>query len=163
MNSDPTTWFLIAAGAGARIVVRSARGTGYVTRQSFASADARLPSHELGASPPGRTQQQSSMGRHAIAPHKDLHADARTAFIATVAAALNAAAVRGEFDRLVVIAAPRVAALLRGGLTPAVCDRIVAELRKDLMKVPDHELARHIALLGPKLRRMEATAAGPGG
>jgi hypothetical protein len=49
------------------------------------------------------------------------------------------------------VAQPRVAASLRAGLGEAARRKIVGRLEKDLTKVPDRELARHLDAIEPIL------------
>jgi protein required for attachment to host cells len=120
------------------------RKSTYATLRSFGSPEARLPAQELGGATLGRTHESSGTGRHAIEPRSNPHDQMETRFAQEVAAALNAASARHEFDRLVLVAPPRVAAPLRDALNEAVRGKIADEIPKDLTKTPDHELGPHL-------------------
>lgn len=143
MTKQPITWVVVADGEHARIVVTKEKGSSYVTLREFTSPAAHASSHELGADRPGRTQESATTVRHAIQPRSDPHEQAKQEFAREVATALNEASVNNEFDRIVLVAQPQLAATLRAGLAEAVRRKIVGALQKDLTKVPDHELARH--------------------
>ena len=144
MSKHATIWVVIADGSRARIVVPTDRKSTYATLRSFDSPEARLPAHELGSATPGRTHESAGAARHGIEPRSDLHDQMETRFARDVAASLNAASARDEFDRLLLVAPPRVAAPLRDALDEPVRRKIAGEIRKDLTKTPDHELGAHL-------------------
>jgi protein required for attachment to host cells len=149
MTKEPVTWVVVADGEHARIVVPNEKGTSYITLQEFLSPVVHESSHDLGADRPGRTQESATAARHAIQPRSDPHKQAMNAFARLVARALNEASLSNEFDHLVLVAQPRLAASLRAGLAEATRQKIVGRLQKDLTKVPDHELARHLDAIEP--------------
>jgi protein required for attachment to host cells len=150
MSKQTITWIIIADGEHARIVVAE-QGRSHVTLRDFLSPTVHESSHDLGAERPGRTQESATAARHAIQPRSDPHEQAKHAFAKEVAMALNKASVNNEFDHLVLVAQPRVAASLRAGLGEAAQRKIVGRLEKDLTKVPDRELARHLDAIEPIL------------
>jgi len=147
MAKQSVTWVVIADGEHARIVVTKEKAASYVTLREFTSQTAHASSHELGGDRPGRTQESATTVRHAIQPRSDPHEQGKQEFAREVAAVLNEASANNEFDRIVLMAQPRLAASLRAGLAEAVRRKIVGALQKDLTKVPDHELARHFDLI----------------
>lgn len=138
------TWVVIADGGRARLVVRRETEPHYATLRELVSVAERAPSRELGADRPGRGRESATAARHAIEPRSDPHELAKEAFAQEVAKVLNEANAANEFDRIILVAPPHVAAALRHGLGKAVQAKIAGELSKDLVKVPDHELGRHI-------------------
>ena len=144
MGKQPTTWVLIADGGQARVVVPTGTPTRYATLREVVSAAKCTPSHELGTDKPGRMAESASATRHAIEPRTDPHEQAKTAFAAELAAIVNEASASHEFDRMVLVAPPPFAASLRKALKGTVRQKITRELPKDLTKVPDYELARHL-------------------
>jgi protein required for attachment to host cells len=144
MGKRATTWVLIADGGQARVVVPTGMQTRYATLREVVSAAKRTPSHELGTDKPGRMGESASIARHAIEPRADPHEQAKIAFATQIAAVVNEASASNEFDRLILVAPPPFAACLRKALKATVRHKIARELPKDLTKVPDHELARHL-------------------
>ncbi|MBM5811196.1 MAG: host attachment protein [Gammaproteobacteria bacterium] len=57
---------------------------------------------------------------------------------------MPAAARAGAVDRLILVAAPAVLGELRQALPPALQQRVVAELRKDLVRATPAELRRQL-------------------
>ena len=137
------TWFVVADGSRARFHKRREEGDGYEVVATYESPEAHLPTHELMSDRPGRTQESAYPGRHAVEPRHDPHRARKDSFAQEVAAHLNAANAQGEFDALVIYAAPRALAPLRTELDEATRRKVKAEVAKDLTKVPFEELTLH--------------------
>ena len=144
MAKAPVTWIVIADGGRARLVARRDAEPRYATLRELMSVAEQAPSRELGTDRPGRSKESATTARHAIEPRSDPHELAKQAFAREVAKVLNEANAAGEFDRIVLVAPPHVAAALRRALGKPVEAKIAAELAKDLTKIPDHELGRHL-------------------
>jgi protein required for attachment to host cells len=124
MAKHRVTWFVLADGSRARFITRRAEGAGYDIVGDYESPEAHLATHEIMSDRPGRT------------------------FVHGVAGHLNAANARGDFDALVIYAAPRALAELRASLDEPTQQKIKAEVAKDLTKVPVVELPEHFAKVG---------------
>jgi protein required for attachment to host cells len=85
--------------------------------------------------------------RHAMQPREDLHRADKRSFLHEVAAALNEANTRNEFDCLVIIAPAHALGELRHALDSPTQHKIVAQLQKDLTKIPDADLKEHLAAI----------------
>jgi protein required for attachment to host cells len=144
MTKRPVIWLVIADGGRARLVMRRETAPRYATFRELMSVAEQSPSRELGADRPGRSRESATTARHAIEPRSDPHELAKEDFAHEVAKVLNEAGAADEFDRIIMVAPPHIAAWLRHGLGKAVRAKIVGELPKDLTKVPDRELGRHL-------------------
>jgi protein required for attachment to host cells len=143
----PITWYVVADGGRARIVQKRARQgdrqEAFDTLREFVSADLHRATHELGAERPGRTRESATSARHAVQPRQDLHQAAKQNFAHEVAALLNEAGQRDEFDTLVLVAPAHVLGDLRQALDEPTRRKVTAQLQKDLTKVPNADLAKH--------------------
>lgn len=74
----------------------------------------------------------------------DTHTDSKE-FASEIALWLDNALRSNSYDRLVLIAAPRMLGNLRHAIGHNVHDHIVAEVDKDLTKMPEHELQAELA------------------
>ncbi|MCB2081681.1 MAG: host attachment protein [Rickettsiales bacterium] len=74
-------------------------------------------------------------GRHIVEPHTSDRTLERKAFMREVAKYLDKALARGEYNRLVVAAPPKILGFLREALSKPVKDVIALELDKDLMQL----------------------------
>lgn len=138
-------WYVIADGGRAKFVERREESTTFVTVREFVSPDLHRPSHELGAERPGRTHESASATRHAIQPKADPHVTGKRVFAAQIGDELNQANVRGEFERLVLIAPARVLHDLKTALDGAARQKVVGELQKDLTGIPNADLPEHLS------------------
>ena len=141
----PVTWFLIADGARARIVVRPEGSEHYTVLLEEDALAAHARARELTSDRPGRNQESAYTAHHALAPRNDPHRLEEIKFIRSVAAHVNRESARGSFDRLVIYAAPRCLAQLRISLDAAAAKKLHGEHAKDLTRVPLAELPRHFA------------------
>ncbi len=139
----PVTWYVLADGARARIVMRPEPSAGYMIVFAEDSATAHARTHEIVSDRPGHGQESAASGRHAIEPRHDAHRLEEQKFLRSVVAHINRESARGSFDRLVVYAAPRCLATLRAGLDPAASRKLYGEYPKDLTKIPLAELPVH--------------------
>jgi len=137
-------WYVIADGGRARFVERDENGA-FRTVVSFVASELHERSHDLGLDRPARAKESASPARHAIEPRRDLHQAAKEDFIKLVAEQLDEEHGRDQFDRLVLIAPPRVLTELKEKLSTSMAKIVVSDLQKDLTKVPDHDLTEHLA------------------
>ena len=136
----PTTWILIADGARARVLSQAkdfAPLEPALGDETFTGTTAR--SKEIASDRPGRSFDP---------PHRWSRRPIRSAtqfeFARELAETLEKAAGARRFERLVLVAAPQTLGDLRDLLPKAVQGRIVAEIDKDLTKVPRQELGKHL-------------------
>jgi len=145
----PRIWYVVADGGRARIILKrdgqSDLQEAFDTLQEMVSADIHRATHDLGSERPGRVRESAASARHAVQPRQDLHKAEKQNFAHEVAAWLNAANTRDEFDALVLVAPAHALADLRQALDEPTQRKITAQLQKDLAKVHDAELAAHVA------------------
>jgi protein required for attachment to host cells len=145
----PRIWYVVADGGRARIVQKRDRQSdlqeAFDTLQEMVSADIHRATHDLGSERPGRVRESAASARHAVQPRQDLHSAEKQNFAHEVAAWLNAANTRDEFDALVLVAPAHALADLQQALDEPTQRKITAQLQKDLTKVPNAGLAAHLA------------------
>lgn len=96
-----------------------------------------------GTDRPGRFNDGPQVQRSAV-DDTDWHMLAKERFAADLADMLYGRAHRGAFDRLVIVAAPKVLGDLRQALHKEVTDRVVAEIPKDFTNHPLDEIERRV-------------------
>ena len=144
-----TTWVLVADGAKARILVNSGPGQGLDELPEGAFEGPNRRAQDAMADRPGRSfDSQGLGGRHAMEPPTPQHDLDRQHFARDLAAWLDEPNRRKSFDRLAVVAAPRMLGELRAELSDALRDKLVCELDKDLTKATPAAIAES---LGHKL------------
>lgn len=102
------------------------------------------PTHEQGTDRPGRSHDRTSPGRSAV-EQTDWHQRAETDFVKSVSDELDELCRREDVRSIVLVAAPRALADLRASLSPAVRERTVSEVDKDLTNHPLPEVEKVLA------------------
>jgi protein required for attachment to host cells len=102
-----------------------------------------LPTHALGTDVPGRSN--ASVGRNRSAfEQTDWHDQAEQAFLVHLAQRLDAALTAGKTKSLIVVAPPRALGMIRPAYSHALKGAVRAEVDKDFVKMPVHEIEKHL-------------------
>ena len=141
----PRTWYVVADGGRARILLKRDEQEAFDTQREFVSADIHRHTHELGAERPGRVHESANSAHHAAEPRVDLHRAEKQNFVDEVATALNEANAQDAFDRLILVAPAHALGELNHALNAATKRKVAAQLQKDLTNVPNAALAEHFA------------------
>lgn len=137
------TYILIANGARARIVL--AEGLNKPLAQvpgSEMELDLKAD-RELSADKPGRVHESATVTRHAI-ERDDLHVREKENFAKLLAQKVEERFSAGEFERLIIVAPPETMGFLRANLSEKVKGVVMGEIMKDLTKVPNPEVRKHL-------------------
>ncbi|TAJ69833.1 MAG: hypothetical protein EPO51_20095 [Phenylobacterium sp.] len=130
--------FVLADGGRVRFVERSPSSGHFVTFEDVDRTQALSQLRtELRASPPARTHASASPRRSAVG-QEDYVRPAKEAFMAEVAARAVALVRERKLDGVFLAAPPQLIGPLRAHLDGAA--PMAGAIRKDLTKVPDHEL-----------------------
>ena len=139
-----TTWILIADGSRARLFEHQR------SRQSFELVfeDDRpeLRDRELmrDSDRPGRIHESVGQVRHGMQPHTPADQRIREHFARELVDRLAQGANEHQFGQLLLVAPPTMLGALRSHLGEALRERVIAEIDKDLTKIPAHELPEHL-------------------
>jgi protein required for attachment to host cells len=96
-----------------------------------------------GCDAPGRVHQSVGPARSNV-EQNDWHDQEERTFLTALANRLHVALSQGETQALIIVAAPRELGMLRDVYFPAVRKAIRVELRKDLVKLPVHEIEKEV-------------------
>ena len=138
------SWIVIADGAQARILENTGPGKGLIPLPAEDMHQTLRPSRDIDADRPGRTHDRMGPGRHAMEPPSDSHREEKRHFATELAGHLNAAVLKHSYDRLVLVAPAKTLGDLRQALSKEAAAKVDGELSKDLIKIPDQELAQHL-------------------
>ncbi len=139
-----TTWILIADGATARVISFDDKEHALGSVDDILLEGNRLPDHDLVADRPGRAFDRVGGGRHGMEPRTDPQRIEHQRFAREIIAALELARQKNRYDRLILVAPPKMMGDLRGMLPPAVAETVSGEVTKDLTKIPIHDLPAHL-------------------
>ena len=132
MLQDGSTWFLLADGRRARVLVEPRRGARLEARDDLAMAIGPDELYDAQDRPP-RSFDRIGAGRHAMDKGRSLHEQEEFNFLRRVAERISQAEKHQLFDHIVIAAPPRALGILRNLLPFGVRSRIRAEAAKDLL------------------------------
>ncbi len=137
------TWVLVCDGRKA-LLLRNEGDHAFpklVTQEVFEHPTSRTA--DLGSAAPGRAFS-SIDGRRSAVEETDRHLVEEQAFLQKLASSLQTRMETSKIEELVLVAPARALGLLRKYLSPALHKRVTAEIDKDLVKMPLHEIEHHI-------------------
>lgn len=142
------TYILIADGGRARILLSEGRNKPLTEVTGSDLRHDAKPDQDLSSDRPGRVHELANVSRHAI-ERDDLHRREKERFAQALAEDLEKRFSNSEYDRLAIAAAPETLGVIRSALSDKVRAVILAEVAKDLTKIPNPQVRLH---LGDDLR-----------
>jgi protein required for attachment to host cells len=141
------TWIVIADGHEAKVLESHGSHSELVPVGDMAVTMDLPPNREIQDDRPGRSFESSGPTRHAVESRTDPHRELKRELARNVAGKLDLALRDQRFDRLVIVAPPVTLGDLRRALSDQLEGRVTAELAKDLVHVPHHDLPTHLAAI----------------
>lgn len=140
----PGEWVVVCDGAKALVLenVGDEMFPNLKTREVYQQENPTT--QEQGTDAPGRAFSSVGEVRSAMG-QTDWHAQGERRFLEKLAARLDAAVQAGEAKSLIIAAPPRALGALRQAYSQGVRSAITAEIDKDLVKMPVHEIEKHLA------------------
>ena len=137
-------WVVVCDGAKALILENAGDATfpNLKTREVHEQPD--RSTHEIGTDTPGRAFNSVGGGRSAV-EQTDFHDQSEQRFLTDLAKRLEAAVTAGEMKSLILIAPPRALGVLRQAASGNLRHAIRVEIDKDYVKLPVHEIEKHLA------------------
>ena len=137
-------WVLVCDGAKALVLENAGdeKFPNLKTREVFEQEDAKT--REQGTDAPGRSINSIDSRRSAM-EQTDWHDQAEQRFLQGLAAHLDAAINGGKLKSLIIVAPPRALGILRQAYSHNLRAALRAEVDKDLVKLPVHEIEQHLA------------------
>jgi len=105
---------------------------------------ARLHDRDFSSDRPGRVRESVGGARHAVGGENDPRQQEAVRFARRIARRLDDARRRDEFEELIVVAGPPFLGLVRSEMSRPTRERVVHEVRKDLVHGPVEALYRHL-------------------
>jgi protein required for attachment to host cells len=137
-------WVVVCDGAKALVLNNAgdAKFPNLKTLEVFEQED--LPTRELGTDQPGRAFSPAAHGMRGSVEQTDWHDQAEKAFLVKLAQHLDGAVAAGKAKSIIVVASPRALGILRPAYSHALKGAVRAELGKDLVKMPVHEIEKQL-------------------
>jgi len=137
-------WVLVCDGAKALVLenIGDEKFPNLRTKEVFEQDDPKT--HEQGTDAPGRSINSIDARRSAM-EQTDWHDQAEHRFLHDLAGRLDAAIHAGKTKALIMVAPPRALGVLRHAYSHNVRAALRAEIDKDFVKLPVHEIEKHLA------------------
>ncbi|WP_138379699.1 host attachment protein [Luteithermobacter gelatinilyticus] len=140
--NQPKCWIAVADGSRARFFLK--QNAKYDLKELEGFALPSLPSREIDMDQPGRQSGGANGSRHAMEPRNDAHDLAEEEFAREMVKKLNEHARNKDFEKLILIAAPKTLGHMRKAMEPQLKDLIETEIPSDLTKMSAHELKNYL-------------------
>jgi protein required for attachment to host cells len=136
-------WVVVCDGAKALVLQNQgdSKFPNLKTLEVFEQKD--LATHELGTDAPGRSVNSMGGARSAVS-QTDWHDQSEHDFLTRLAHHLNAAVTAGKTKSLILVAPPRALGMIRPAYSHALRAALRAEVDKDFVKMPVHEIEKHL-------------------
>ena len=112
------------------------------TREVYEHPDSKT--RELGTDAPGRALNSLGTPRSAM-EQTDWHDQEEERFLQRLASHLDAEVNAGNAKSVIMVAPPRALGALRRSYSPHLRSAVRAEIDKDFVKLPVHEIEKHLA------------------
>ena len=141
---DKGDWVVVCDGGQALVLenVGEAKFLNLKTIEVLEQKD--LPTHELGTDAPGRAFNSVGNLRSSVG-QTDWHDEAERQFLTQLAHRLDAAVAAGKTKSMIIVAPPRALGVLRPAYSHTLKDAVRAEVDKDFVKMPVHEIEKHLS------------------
>jgi protein required for attachment to host cells len=137
-------WVVVCDGAKA-LVFKNVGDNKFLNLKTLEVFEQANPAtHEQGTDKPGRVSASAQNPSRASVGQTDWHDRAEETFLAKLAQHLDAALGAGKAKSMIVVAPPRALGMLRPAYTHALKSAVRVELDKDFVKLPVHEIEKHL-------------------
>ena len=140
------TWILVAHDAGARVFESRGPGKGIDLVETIEHPEGRMRDRDIDSDRPGRSFRKDSGDprRAAMSRREGPHDRAVSNFARALTDKLQQARMENQYERLVLVAPPRLLGLLRSSLDGPTAQLVVGSLDKDLASSKEAELIEHL-------------------
>src|SRR4051812_15764572 len=144
LKLHPGEWVVVCDGAKALVLenVGDEMFPNLRTKEVYQQPDPATD--EIGTDKAGRSFQSVGTARSAM-EQTDWHGQEEERFLANLAARLDAAVQAGQVKSLVIAAPPKALGALRQSYSQGLRKVLSAEIDKDLVRMPVHEIEKHLA------------------
>jgi protein required for attachment to host cells len=140
---DQGDWIVVCDGGKALVLENIGDGKfpNLKTKEVYEQPDPKTS--EQGTDAPGRSINSVDAMRSAV-EQTDWHDETERAFLTKLAERLDSAINAGEAKGLIMIAPPRALGMIRQAYTQQLRWALRAEIDKDFVKLPVHEIEKHL-------------------
>lgn len=141
------TWVLVCDGSKALLFQNLGDAQALNLKALEVFVEPHPPARDLGTDRPGRTHESMGVSRSSV-QGTDRHQQAEDNFLHEVSRNIGELVRSARIKALVVAAPPKALGLLRTCMTPATRAVVLAEIAKDMVKLPTREIEQHLSAMG---------------
>jgi len=127
------TWVLVANQAEARIYSADRVPGNLTLVETLIHEEGAAHARDLTSDAPGRVHDRMGSARHSMESDTGVKEEGRRRFVKEMVGRLESAHFHGDFDRLVLLAAPAVLGVIRRTLTSKLIKAVIKEIPKDVI------------------------------
>jgi protein required for attachment to host cells len=128
-----TIWILVANQAEACIYSTDRVPGKLKLVNTLTNKEGAAHARDLTSDAPGRVHDRMGSARHSMEPDTGVKEEGRRRFVKQMVGRLEHACLRGDFKRLVLLAAPAVLGVIRKTLSGELAKTVVKEIPKDVI------------------------------
>jgi protein required for attachment to host cells len=137
-------WVVVCDGAKA-LVLENVGDEKFPNLQTKEVYEEKHPAtRDQGSDAPGRAQASVGTARSSVG-QTDWHDQDERRFLDKLMAHLDAEVTAGHLKTMIMVASPRALGVIRQAYSPQLRDAVREEIDKDLVKLPVHEIEKHLA------------------
>lgn len=140
-----TTWILVAHRSGARIFEQARTHAGLRLVATIEHPAGRLREGEIKADRPGRVNDRFGAHRHGLARGESSVEHYAAEFARELAEELREARLGKRYDRLLLVAGPKLLGKVREALDRDTATLVEGSLSRDLQDIAERDLPSHLA------------------
>lgn len=137
-------WIVVADQSLARFFQLDRLTAPLAEIESLVHPEGRLHEGDMVSDRPGRSSVPGSAGRHAVENDVRRKEASAEAFARTIASRLDRARHENQFEKLAIVAAPRMLGLIRKALGPQTAERVDHEIAKELARHEPASIRTHL-------------------
>jgi protein required for attachment to host cells len=127
------TWVLVANQAEARIYSADRVPHNLILVETLIHEEGAAHARDLTSDAPGRVHDRMGSARHSMEPDTGVKEEGRRRFVKKMVVRLESAHLCGDYDRLVLLAAPAVLGVIRKTLSSKLTKAVIKEISKDVI------------------------------
>ncbi|MFC1778426.1 host attachment protein [Pseudomonadota bacterium] len=127
------TWILVANQAEAQVYSSKQLSGSLMLIKTLTHEEGTAHTRDLISDAPGRAYNRTGPGRHGMEPDTGVKEEGRRRFVKEMIELLENAHLKGDFNQLIILAAPAVLGVIRKTLTGGLARIVIKEVPKDVI------------------------------
>ena len=140
----PSTWVVVADSSAARVFVAGSPTGALQEIASYAHAEGRAHERDFRTDEPGTTKDSAGYAKHGMEPKVRPKEQEQIAFARFLAQRVEEARVRGEIERVILVAPPEFLGHLRGALDGDAKKIVASTFGLNVVRMRPEEIRGHL-------------------